>query len=96
MECVAVYSSKHLHNKRREKPKRGFSHEVFKSEVRLALTKIKKNKTTVPDEILIETLSVLDNFRINKVTKMITEIYGNGKIPEDIYSDASQTKSENK
>lgn len=48
---------------------------VLKSEARLAMAKINRNKTAGRHQIVIEMLTVLDNFRNNKDTKMIIEIY---------------------
>lgn len=42
-----------------------------------------RNKTAGPDEIVIEMLSALDDFRIDKNTEIIKEIYDTGEIPEN-------------
>lgn len=46
----------------------------IQSEARLALAMMNRNKAAGPDEILIEMISALNNFKINKVTKIINEM----------------------
>lgn len=48
---------------------------ILKSEVRSAVTKMKRNKTAGPDEVVIERLKVLDAFGIIRVTEMLKKIY---------------------
>lgn len=47
---------------------------ILKSEVRSAVTKMKRNKTVGPAEV-IEILKVLDTFAIIMVTEMLKKIY---------------------
>lgn len=44
--------------------------------VRSALTKMSGNKDMQPDEIVTKMLSTSGNFRINKISEIINEIYG--------------------
>lgn len=43
-----------------------------------------RNKAAKPDEIVIEMLLALDDFRINKITEILNEIYDSGEIGEDL------------
>lgn len=52
---------------------------ILKPEVRLASSKMNRTKVAIPDGIVIEIHSVLDDFRINKISK-INLIYDSGKI----------------
>lgn len=53
---------------------------VLKSEVRLALTKMNRNKSAGPNEIVKKMLlSALDDDSINKITEIIKEIYDSEK-----------------
>lgn len=46
---------------------------VLKSEVKLALAIMNRNKAAGPDSIVIEILSVLDNLGIDKITEVINK-----------------------
>lgn len=50
----------------------------------MALAKIRRNKAAGPDKIVIEMLTVLDNFRINKIPAVINKVLDNGEILEDV------------
>lgn len=53
---------------------------VLKSEVRLALTKMNRNKSAGPNEIVKKmTSSALDDLVISKITEIIKEIYDSEK-----------------
>lgn len=54
---------------------------IFKSELRPVLSEMKRNKAAGPDEIVKEILSASDDFRIDKVTKLI-----NGEIEDLSYA----------
>lgn len=54
---------------------------ILKSEVRLTLVKIDRNKTARSDGIVMEILLALDNFRIGKITEIINEICDSDNIP---------------
>lgn len=43
---------------------------ILKTEVRLALTKMNRNRTMEPNWIVIQMLSSLDDFEINKITEI--------------------------
>ena len=58
--------------------------EILRSEVRAAMAKMKRNKTAGSDEIVIEMVTALEDFGIEKVTEVINEIYNTGEIPEDL------------
>ena len=60
--------------------------KILKEEVRAALEKMTKNKTAGPDEIVIEMLTALEEFGIEKLTDLVNEIYDSGDIPEDLRS----------
>lgn len=45
-------------------------HVVLKSEIRSALTKVNRSKAKGPGEIVIGMLSALDDFGINKISKI--------------------------
>lgn len=57
---------------------------ILKSEVRSTLAKINKNKVSESDGIVIETLSALDAFGIDKITEIVNEIYDIRYRPEDL------------
>lgn len=59
---------------------------IFKSELRPVLSEMKRNKTAGPDEIVKKILSASDDFRIDKVTKLINEIHNNGEIEDLSYA----------
>ena len=76
-----------FHNNRGEKPiirKNMEGPEILRSEVRAAIAKMKRNKTAGPDKIVIEMVTALEDFGIEKVTEVINEIYNTGEIPEDL------------
>ena len=58
--------------------------EILRSEMRAAMTKMKRNKTAGPDEIVIEVVTALEDIGIEKVTEVINEIYNTGEIPVDL------------
>lgn len=50
--------------------------EILKSDVRSALAKMNRNKAT--DGVVTEMLTLLDDFDIDNIAEMITEIYNSG------------------
>lgn len=50
----------------------------------MELDKMKGNKAAGQGGIVIETLPILDVFRIDKNTEMINVMYDSGEIPEDV------------
>lgn len=57
--------------------------EIFRSKVRAAMTKIRRNKVTRPDETVIEMVTALDDFGI-EVTEVINEMCTTSEIPKDL------------
>ena len=53
-------------------------------EVRAAAKKMRSNKAPGPDRITTEMVKVLDDFGIEKITKLANEMHDNGKIPENL------------
>lgn len=53
---------------------------ILRSEIRSALTWMKSNKAAGPDKTIIKILTALNEFRIDKIIKVINEIYDRGKI----------------
>ena len=58
--------------------------KILISEVRTAMSKMKNNKATGPDEIVAEMVSALDDFGLQKLTECLNEIYDTGEIPEEL------------
>lgn len=58
--------------------------KILISEVRSALSKMKRNKAMGPDEIATEMIVALDEFGLEKLTEIINEIYDSGEVPEDL------------
>ena len=56
----------------------------MKSEVRMALKKMKKNKSPGPDGVVVEMIHALEDFGIDKLTEIINRIYDTGCFPEDL------------
>ena len=48
------------------------------------MAKMKRNKSAGPDEIVIDVLTALEGFGIEKVTKVINKVSNTGEIPEDL------------
>lgn len=57
---------------------------ILKYEVRAALANMKRNKVDDKMNSVTELLTVLDNFRIAKVTKVINEIYDSDQTLENL------------
>ena len=49
--------------------------EILKSEVRAAMAKMQRNKSAGPDEIVIELVTALEDFKIEKVTEVFFLLY---------------------
>ena len=58
--------------------------EILKSEVRAALQKMKRKKAAGPDEVIMEMIDALEDFGIEKLTKVLNVVYDSGEIPEDL------------
>ena len=81
------YIAEIFHDNRGAKPiirKNMEEPEILKSGVRAAMAKMKRNKSAGPDEIVIELLTALEDFGIEKVTKVINGVSYTGVIPEDL------------
>ena len=86
LERLNEYIGKLFHDNRGEKPKINKPMEglkILKAEVRTAISRM-KNKVAGPDNIVIEMINALEEFRIEKLTDMINEIYEKGEIPRDL------------
>ena len=57
---------------------------ILKSEVKAAISKIKRNKAKGPDGIVIEMIQALDDLGIESVTNIANRIYDTGEIPDDL------------
>lgn len=57
---------------------------VLKSQLISTLVKMKTNKAIGSDGTLIEMLSALEYFRIDKIAEIINEIYDTGETLEDL------------
>lgn len=55
---------------------------ILKSEERLALAKINRNKAAGLYGITIKIISALDDFGIDKITEILNELYGSSKIAD--------------
>ena len=53
--------------------------KILKSELKAAMSKMKRNKAARPDEITTEMLQALDEFGIEKLTELIDIVYDSGK-----------------
>ncbi|XP_042883267.1 uncharacterized protein LOC122260182 [Penaeus japonicus] len=87
LERWTEYIEDLFHDDRGEKPKVEKNMEgppTLKSEVRVAIGKMKKNKAPGPDKIVTEMIKALDEFGIDKMTEVINEIYDSGEIPEEL------------
>ena len=83
----AEYVDELFEDKRGEKPrilKPINGPRILPSEVKAAISKMKANKATGPDEICIEMIGALEDFGIQKVTDVLNEIYDTGEIPSDL------------
>lgn len=54
------------------------------TQVRLLLAKMDRNRAAGPDGIVINTLSVFENFGIDHIIEILKEIYDSGEIPEGL------------
>ena len=57
----------------------------MKDEIRAAISKMKLGEATGPDSISVELLERLDDYRIGEIATLLTEMYGKGQIPQDVY-----------
>ena len=58
---------------------------ILSFEVRAALKKMRNSRAPGPDGIMTEMIKAVDDFGIEKITKLADEIYENGKIPADLF-----------
>ena len=58
--------------------------KILKSEVKAAMSKMKRNIAVGPDEITTEMLQALDEFEVEKLTELIYIVYDSGEIPDDL------------
>ncbi len=87
LERWTEYIGELFHDNRGQKPtisKTLDGPQILKEEVKLALSKMKKNKAAGPDDIVVEMLTSLEEFGIEKLTEIVNEIYDSGEIPEDL------------
>jgi len=57
---------------------------IPKSEVRSAIRMMRKNKAAGPDGVVVEMIDALEDYGVDKLTKVINNIYDDGKFPEDL------------
>ena len=57
---------------------------IPKSEVRTAIKMMRKNKAAGPDGVVIEMIEALEEYSVEKLTKIINKIYDDGKFLEDL------------
>ena len=87
LERWAVYIGELFEDNRKEHDvmKKNFAGSpIMKDEVREAMRKIKTGKATGPDGLSIELIEALEEYRIEKVTTLLNEIYDTGQIPVDM------------
>ena len=56
---------------------------ILKSEVRIVIKMMRKNKAAGTDEVVIEMIEALEEYGVEKLTE-INKIYHDGKFPEDL------------
>ena len=56
--------------------------KILQTEIRAAVNKMKKNKASGPDKIVVEMIEALENFGIQRLPTIGNIIYDTGKIPE--------------
>ena len=57
---------------------------IMKDNIGAAVRKMKTGKATGPDSISVKLLEALE-YRIDKITTLLKEIYGTGQTPTDIF-----------
>ncbi|GFS26516.1 LINE-1 retrotransposable element ORF2 protein [Elysia marginata] len=57
---------------------------IMKDEVRAAIRKMKAGKATGPDGVAVEMIEALEEYRVEKLTSLLNNIYDTGEIPTDI------------
>lgn len=77
------YIGELFHNERKQ-PEYTYGPEILKTEVEAALAKLNRNKAAGPDGIVTKMLTALDDFSIDKITEIISDIYNSGYIEEDL------------
>src|SRR5438132_11348640 len=58
--------------------------EILKDEVRFAIKQMKHNKACRPDNIYAELLQVTEEFSVDKITEIATDMYNSANIPVDL------------
>ena len=58
--------------------------EILRSELRAAMAKMKRNKTTGPGEIATGLVTALEDFRNGEATEVINQMYNTGEIADDL------------
>eukprot|EP00057_Strongylocentrotus_purpuratus_P027795 XP_011682269.1 PREDICTED: RNA-directed DNA polymerase from mobile element jockey-like [Strongylocentrotus purpuratus] len=57
---------------------------ILLSEVRSAISVMKRNKAAGPDGVVIQMDEALENYGVIKLTEVINKIYDDGKFPDDL------------
>ena len=57
---------------------------ILLSEVRSAISMMKRNKAAGPDGVVMEMVEALENYGVMKLTEVINKIYDDGKFPDDL------------
>lgn len=57
---------------------------ILKEEVEHAMKKMRKGKSSGPDNIPVELYEALEDFGVEKLTILLNRIYNSGKVPEDL------------
>ena len=60
------------------------SPKILRSEVQVALKKMKRHGAAGPDEIFTAMIISFEEYGVSKVTDIINEIYDTGETPEDL------------
>ena len=58
--------------------------KILTSEVQAAVQSMKNNNAVGTDEIAVELIKSIGDFGIEKLTKMLNDIYESGNIPADL------------
>ena len=58
--------------------------KILQAEVSTAIKKMRKNKATGPDGIVIEMIEALEEYGIDKVTDVVNKTYDDENFPKDL------------
>ena len=58
--------------------------KILKSEVRWAMSKMKKNKAAGPDGVVTEMFEALEEYGVDRLTEIINKIYDDGTFPDEL------------